>query len=884
MPDKQLEFPVSLTGDELGQIKHRLSVQDELTASVAKEHQIREKMGILDESMESRLLSRVREQRKLTSEYQRDLILVGVLELVASTLDKARRKHLDGIINSIKDKIDFQKEEIQILEAVNKREMEDREKKMAEEKKWQNFAGSFAEDHLKIKVKEFTMVRNLMGQLQNYPFLMKMGAVWGAVLLTVLAGAWSLFKSFDTAAWELRKALGMSRAESAGLKNMAEKMAIEYAHVGVSIAGAYESIKSLRNEMGSAWTITEGLVQNVSILSAQLGVSEANSAGFLRNMASVSQSTMQSQENMMYMAANLSRSAGVPLNEVMGDIATKSDTTLTMVSRLPKEFLRTAIEARRLNTTIDNMAKASRSILNFQESVNAEMDASVLLGRSINLQRARELAYRRDLEGSTKEILRITKQVDFENLDVFQQEAFAKATGRSVDELLKMVQAERLWEKARKDPKLAEKVKQYEALRAANEKTAKDQATSYELELKRRGNQEKLTKISNQWNQIMMEAQSVLLPLISIILDMVIPIMYIVKLMVTWRVSMDLLSKLAAAFNHKIKVINLWLALGLNKLGMWRRLLWAIDRTIRLVVGGVIKLGNKIGSLFSSTGKLSTFGKAFASIGKAAVWVGGKIARLFSFIKGFSGAASTVGKLGINVGKFFGFLGFAVKWVPILGWVITALQVIYHLFKRWKAIFDDPNMNIVQKIFAGIWAIPMAIYDALLKPFVGAFKWIMSLFGGRSPSVLALNILKGIVAIGASLFDAITAPWRLALAWIFSKIPGMGKIAGKLAGGIRGSMSNSVEKKVGDPGSESTITAADRGAARTSQTQTNEAEESKRLEEDKHRFLHDILEGINLLNKNLESGKIGFYVDGQLLSATIARQTEFRGGYGVNKI
>ena len=43
-----------------------------------------------------------------------------------------------------------------------------------------------------------------------------------------------------------------------------------------------------------------------------------------------------------------------------------------------------------------------------------------------------------------------------------------------------------------------------------------------------------------------------------------------------------------------------------------------------------------------------------------------------------------------------------------------------------------------------------------------------------------------------------------------------------------------------------------------------------------------LLNAILGLRADLNAGKIGINMDGQLLSATLDRQTEFRRGYGVN--
>jgi hypothetical protein len=45
-----------------------------------------------------------------------------------------------------------------------------------------------------------------------------------------------------------------------------------------------------------------------------------------------------------------------------------------------------------------------------------------------------------------------------------------------------------------------------------------------------------------------------------------------------------------------------------------------------------------------------------------------------------------------------------------------------------------------------------------------------------------------------------------------------------------------------------------------------------------------LLNAILGLRDDMTSGKIAVYMDTQLVSATIARQTEFRGGFGTNNV
>ena len=241
------------------------------------------------------------------------------------------------------------------------------------------------------------------------------------------------------------------------------------------------------------------------------------------------------------------------------------------------------------------------------------------------------------------------------------------------------------------------------------------------------------------------------------------------------------------------------------------------------------------------------------------------------FLGGLKGAFVAVIPFGDKILQFLSFMWekigpigrFIFKWLTPLGLMIQGVKYLANLFKN----------------------IGPGILEGLLAPFKAAWDWIKGIFVGKSPSNLGLGIVKGIMSVQAMLFDAITYPWRHALAWIADKIPGMGKVADKLRGGF-GGLTNSVEAKAAEsPTVASQITPKPTTLANTPQTVAAKTGADAAVAQDSStKVLDDILMAIKTLNSNLESGKIGFYVDGQLLSATIARQTEFRGGYGVNKL
>jgi hypothetical protein len=77
--------------------------------------------------------------------------------------------------------------------------------------------------------------------------------------------------------------------------------------------------------------------------------------------------------------------------------------------------------------------------LDYQTSIDDEMEASVLLGKNINLQKARELMYNGKMAEGMEAALEAAGGIEkFGEMDYYQRQAVAKALGVSVAELQKM--------------------------------------------------------------------------------------------------------------------------------------------------------------------------------------------------------------------------------------------------------------------------------------------------------------------------------------------------------------------------------------------------------------------------------------------------------------
>jgi hypothetical protein len=202
-------------------------------------------------------------------------------------------------------------------------------------------------------------------------------------------------------------------------------------------AGA--AVTSLAEKMGNANDVTLGMSVNVGVMSGRLGVSGEEAAQLVNQFGNLSGLSSDTALNTMEAASQLASANGVAPSAVMKDIAQNTEAFALYAKDGGGNMAQAAIEARRLGVDLGTAAKISDNLLDYQTSVQSEMEASVLLGRNLNLNKARELAYAGDTAGAMKEALNAAGGIDeFNKMDVYQKRAVAEALGTSVAELQQM--------------------------------------------------------------------------------------------------------------------------------------------------------------------------------------------------------------------------------------------------------------------------------------------------------------------------------------------------------------------------------------------------------------------------------------------------------------
>lgn len=580
----------------------------------------------------------------------------------------------------------------------------------------------------------------------------------GLAFISVLTNAFisfvKIFRHLDEAAANFRISMGLLRPTTVELEKNIRGVYFTMIQTGVEAKDLYEALQAGAATMGTMQSTTVAMAGDMALLKVQLGVAQTTSAAFAMSMGMAAKDTMDSQKNVALFTAALSEAAGTNLNEVMQDVANATKSSYQFMIKEPATLAKAAIEARRMGTSLQDTAKSAASLINFTESVNAEMQASVLLGESINLQRLRELSYRKQLGAVNKEILEIAKKTHFDDLDPFQQDAVAKALGKSAEEVGKMLQADREMKRIRGDGSLTKQLQMYDKLKDSSKELVRITGEENRVSLMNMSNQESIKAISLALKSIY---QSMFQPLVEL--------------------AAVVLPAIAKGLNYIREQSNAWvslLAAGLLFIGGPM----VIGRLLTLAKAGIFKL---LGKDVADGAAAAGAGVKEGFIDKVAKGVGGleKIATSFGRI---------IVKLGAAVGRGIGsVLQFTLRGLAaglkalgtpqvLLGAIVLGIVgLAFMAFGKAaefvaRALKSLEGVNLVKMAgglaLIGLAMLPLALITPIMLPlslglfaFGAALRWVagpaermgdasVKLGEGLTKAAEGLAAIKGLSIMG----------------------------------------------------------------------------------------------------------------------------------------
>lgn len=313
------------------------------------------------------------------------------------------------------------------------------------------------------------------------------------IMLGLLVLAARRFGQLDAAAGEFRVATGLARDNTKELDKLAENLSITYGNIGVQAEDVYNAATALEKSFGSTVGITKTNLELMIKLNKNWGVANEASAQYLQTLHAIGLTSGQVSKYTNDLLS-MSKNYGVSAAAVMNDIQESFAEGYSYLSKYPEEFLKTAVRAHALGTTMGKVVGMMKGLLDFEQSINDEMEAAVLTGQNINLDQARYYALIGNTEKALDEVLKnVGSWEKFSKMLPLQQEALARAAGMTADELGKTLKLEHA----------TQRVKQ--GIASAEEQELVNQQQM----------QDNMTKMKNAWTSIVTMVSSVMLPVMQ---------------------------------------------------------------------------------------------------------------------------------------------------------------------------------------------------------------------------------------------------------------------------------------------------------------------------------------------------------------------------------
>jgi len=246
-----------------------------------------------------------------------------------------------------------------------------------------------------------------------------------------------IFDASDNIA-AVAKNTGVSADEAQRLQTSFALAAVESGKLFINSKDLNKAFGELSSQTGLIADFGGETLVTQSTLTKQLGLS-AGQAGKLSLLARIQDKNTESVlSNTVKTVGAISKQNGVALNSksILEEISNTSAATTVSLGKNPIALAEAASQARLFGANLSTVDAIASSLLNFEDSITKELEAELLTGKDLNLEKARLLALNNDLAGLSKELADNEEIIQaFSTGNRIQQEASAAALGLSRDQL-----------------------------------------------------------------------------------------------------------------------------------------------------------------------------------------------------------------------------------------------------------------------------------------------------------------------------------------------------------------------------------------------------------------------------------------------------------------
>jgi hypothetical protein len=204
---------------------------------------------------------------------------------------------------------------------------------------------------------------------------------------------------------------------------------VGYAASQLQLAGiSAETIATATTAASKAGSGSTKLAADMAIFSERSGISVDNLANVQQAFKLLDGVSAGTALNMAEGTRAMAEQAGLNVGDIMNEVASASEMALSYQIQSGDALARQVVFAKSLGVSFNEVAKAGQSmVLNYKDSIKAEMSLSAMLGKNVDLSEVRAKFASGDTDGALAALQ--AQGLDPSQMNMFQQQQLQSALG-----------------------------------------------------------------------------------------------------------------------------------------------------------------------------------------------------------------------------------------------------------------------------------------------------------------------------------------------------------------------------------------------------------------------------------------------------------------------
>ena len=258
----------------------------------------------------------------------------------------------------------------------------------------------------------------------------------------------------STAITKFQNDLGIGYSSAVGIREEMTDIANSSGDVFITSKKIGEAFSTMNQELGFIVDNSGQTLETMVNLEKRLGLAAGEAAKLTMLFKLQGDNTEEQAANLADSLTTQIKSGNVALSakQIFNEIAKTTAIIQVSLGGTAEEIGSAIISAKQLGAELSDIDGIAGSILNFESSISSELNAELLTGKQLNLERARLLALNNDLAGVADEVA--AQGIDYNFMTTanrLEQEAIAEALGLSRDRLASIVQQQEFQGKSSKE-------------------------------------------------------------------------------------------------------------------------------------------------------------------------------------------------------------------------------------------------------------------------------------------------------------------------------------------------------------------------------------------------------------------------------------------------